>query len=68
VRMDEVKADGFEWEQMTSMVHVLRAEMSTNQFNQLKGLAAMSGKTFQKFVGDALCSVIRKHKDKENTQ
>jgi len=61
---NEVKASDFEWSQMTSMVHVLRAEMSTNQFNQLKGIAAMSGKTLQKFVGDHLCSVIRKHTDK----
>jgi hypothetical protein len=58
---NEVKASDFEWSQMTSMVQVLRAEMSTNQYNKLKGIAAMSGKTLQKFVGDHLCSVIRKH-------
>tara|TARA_Y100000592_G_scaffold69020_1_gene107296 strand:+ start:2725 stop:2925 length:201 start_codon:yes stop_codon:yes gene_type:complete len=56
----EVKASEFEWSEMTSMVHVLRAEMSTNHYNQLKGLAATSGKTLQKFVGDALLAVIRK--------
>ncbi len=61
----QVRASDFEWSQMNSMVHVLRAEMSTNQFNQLKGLAAMSGKTLQKFVGDHLCNVIRKSKEKE---
>lgn len=61
----QVRASDFEWSQMNSMVHVLRAEMSTNQFNQLKGLAAMSGKTLQKFVGDHLCNVIRKNKEKE---
>lgn len=61
----QVRASDFEWSQMNSMVHVLRAEMSTNQFNQLKGIAAMSGKTLQKFVGDHLCSVIRKNKEKE---
>tara|TARA_R100000805_G_C3590791_1_gene92783 strand:+ start:754 stop:951 length:198 start_codon:yes stop_codon:yes gene_type:complete len=62
---NEVRASEFEWEQMSSMVHVLRAEMSTTQYNQLKGLAATSGKTLQKFVGDALCAVIRKNKEKE---
>jgi hypothetical protein len=58
----EVKASEFEWGQLNSMVHVLRAEMSTKQFNELKGLAAVSGKTLQKFVGDHLCQLIRKQK------
>jgi|TARA_R100000734_G_C3309296_1_gene99959 hypothetical protein len=61
---NEVKASEFEWDQMRSMVHVVRAQMSTQQFNELKGLAALSGKTLQQFVGDALCAVIRKHKQK----
>ena len=61
---DEVKASEFEWESMNSMVHVVRAQMSTKQYNELKGIAATSGKTLQQFVGDALCAVIRNHKRK----
>ena len=57
--MEEVKATEFEWEQMTKMVHMIRAEMSESQFQKLKALATLSGKTFQKFVGDTLCKEIR---------
>ncbi len=64
----ESNASNHSWGKFNSMVHVLRAEMSTNQFKELKSLAAISGKTLQKFVGDLLKKAIRNHKQKGESQ
>jgi len=54
--------DDFNWEKKESMVHVVRAEMSSSQFKKVKASAVSSGKTFQAFVGDVLKQAVRKNK------
>ncbi len=60
--MKEIKPDEFEWNELDSMVQVLRAEMSTRQFQELKALAALNRQTLQKFVGGILKREIRNSK------
>ena len=52
----------FEWDEYNSMVHVIRVEMSSAQFRELKALAAVAGKTMQKFTGDVLKEKIRNNR------